>query len=210
VNAFKTCHNTTQAATTRDGITCCCVSLSTAPKARVCLTKHREASAAAHARSVTGGAIPLNVPDLRSTVDVACIHGSSLPVHETLPTSGVVFGGLMSAVQPEWAEQGGAYQKTARLHHVESGKPSIVHLDSIHAPEGHIQGQRALAGSELLDRASTGSARSLGRHSVKKARRAECPGTQGKAFPAEMMVPADELPEQAMARDGGERTTVHT
>jgi hypothetical protein len=62
----------------------------------------------------------------------------------------------------------------------------------------------------LVARASVGSAHSPGWHSVKKARKAKEPGFRGKSMTLDTMVPAAELPEQALVPDGRERTTVRT
>ena len=181
-----------------------------APQARVCLPKHREACAAAEQRSVTGVAIPVDGHGLNGSLDATCTHRSSLAARETLLTSGAEFGDVASPAQSKRAERGGACEKVAHLHHAEGGEHPAEFLDSSHTPGSHAQGQRAPCGSDLVARASVGSAHSPGWHSVKKARKAKEPGFRGKSMTLDTMVPAAELPEQALVPDGRERTTVRT
>jgi len=146
----------------------------------------------------------------RSVLDEACTHSSSLAACETLFTSGAEFGEMTSPAQSGRAQRGGAWRKTAHLHHAEGGKQSAELLDSSRAPGGHTQGPHAPRGSDLACRAFAGRAHSPGGHRVKKARKTKSSGPNGNSMTAETMVPAVELLEQALVPDGRERTTVRT
>ena len=85
--------------------------------------------------------------------------------------------------------------------------PADERDEKLHAPGGHIQGRRAPPGSNLPDRASTGSAHAPGGHSINQAQTGGTTGIQGSMTIAETMMPTGKLPKQALAPDGRERTT---
>ena len=143
---------------------------STAPQACVCMAKHSKVTVAAQAGSATRVTTPASTPGLRSKPDATCTCRLPRLARETLLTSGAEFGDVTSPAQFERAELGGAYQRATRLHHDESGKPSIVHLDSIHALE-----VTSRVNAHRLE-ASTGSAHSPGGHSVNQAPTGGAPG----------------------------------
>ena len=143
-----------------------------------------------------GVAIPVDGHGLNGSLDATCTHRSSLAARETLLTSGAEFGDVASPAQSKRAERGGACEKAAHLHHAEGGEHPAEFLDSSHTPGSHAQGQRAPCGSDLVARASVGSAHSPVWHSVKKARKAKEPGFRGKSMTPDTMVPAAELPNK--------------